>query len=131
MRHRYAAVAAVVCALGLAACDSSSTPDPTVAPSATPSETPTQQPASQRPLVEGYDFDDIANTIRTSPGWADKDNNQIMVLLNGTCDALDANATPEAAVTYLTGEGIGGVDVFLGVSAATTILCPEHAAAVA
>ena len=133
MRRFAAGVAALAITVALAACSSES--DPTPEPTAPVTETGTprlsEADVTIRSVLPAYDFEDVSNTLRTSAGWADFTNQDITVLLNGTCDALDVNPEPQSAIDYLGTHGIVAMDMFLGVSAATTILCPEHGEAVA
>jgi|GEM_PF-2005081 len=142
VRNAIVAVTVAAFALTLSACTSTPDPSPTdgnsATPSATASGTPTPAPTSSpaptgevtiRPLQPGYDLANVSDTIRGGfPSFEGKTDEDIEVILNAACDAMDTSKTPEAGADAMQAYGIAVYDAAFTVSAAISLYCPEYVA---
>jgi len=142
VRNAIVAVTVAAFALTLSACTSDpvttttqgepTEPATTASGTPTPEPTPTTSPAPAgeiRPLQPGYDLANVSDTIRGGfPSFEGKTDDEIEVMLNAACDAMDAKKTPEAGADALQSFGIDAYDAAFTVSAAISLYCPEYAA---
>jgi len=138
VRHAIAAVTVAALALTLSACTSDPTPttsagpttsapsptasgEPTIAPTATP-------PAGEiREITEGFSLEGVTGVLRQGfPSFAEKTDDEIVIILNASCDAMDAEGTPEAGADAIQAFGIETYDAAFSVSAAIQLYCPEY-----
>jgi hypothetical protein len=143
VRHAIAAVTVAAFALTLSACTSDPAPSGSPAPSspvasASPSPSASPEPTTSatagppaevtiRTVTEGYDLASTANSLRTGfPSFEQKTDEEIELILNAGCDAIDATGTPEAAADTIQSYGIELYDAAFSVSAAIVLYCPEY-----
>ena len=145
VRHAIAAVSVAAFALTLAACTSDPAPSAsaettapapsvTAAPTTAPAEspTPTASPSdvvagSLREITPGYDLAGTANSLRTGfPSFAEKTDDEIAIILNAGCDAIDLKGQPQAAADAIQTYDIEVYDAAFSVSAAIVLYCPEY-----
>ena len=146
VRHAIAAVTVAAFALSLSACSSdpttpvTSTPGPTAeqptdapttsaAPSATAgAKTPNAADVKKmRDIVAPYDIVTTSTSLRTGfASWAPFSDEDIVIILNTGCDAMDAEGTPVAAADAMAVYGLDPADAAFGVLAAISNFCPEY-----
>jgi len=138
VRNAIAAVTVAALALTLSACTSDPAPttsaDPTTsAPSPTASGEPTAAPTNTPPageireVTEGFHLEGVGDVLRQGfPSYAEKSNEEIEVILNAACDAMDAQGTPESGAEAIESFGIETYDAAFSVSAAIQLYCPEY-----
>ena len=101
------------------------TPEPTTEPTSGPSTAPT--PGTIREVTPGYNLDGVAKSLRTGfPSFSEKTDDEIAVILNAGCDAIDAQGQPQAAADAIQTFGIEVYDAAFSVSAAIVLYCPQY-----
>ncbi|MGC4174717.1 hypothetical protein [Demequina sp.] len=145
VRNAIVAVTVAAFALTLSACTQDADPTPTAsgtanAPVTTPSDsaepspsaTPTTSPAAAgdiRPIQDGFTLTNVTETLRTGfPSFAEKTDDEIVVILNAGCDGIDAEGTPQAGADAIQSHGIDAYDAMFAVTASISLYCPEYSA---
>ena len=145
VRHAIAAVTVAAFALSLSACTNdahlpiTSTPAPTdvqattepttsAAPSATAgAKTPDAADVTMRDIVAPYDLVTTSTSLRTGfASWNVYTDDEIAIILNAGCDALDAEGNPVAAADAMAAYGLAPADAAFGVLASISNYCPEY-----
>lgn len=143
VRNAIVAVTVAAFALTLSACTTGTPADPTggaatpaatptaTTPAATPAPTATAdatKPAGEiRPIQDGFHLANVADTLRGGfPSFADKTDDEIVVILNAGCDALDKNPNPQAGADAIQAYGIDVYDAAFSLTASIQLYCPEY-----
>ena len=138
VRHAIAAVTVAAFALTLSACTGEPIPNLSDAPAtsstmaATPGPTTTPKSAATpageiREVSPGFHLDNVTEAMHSGlPSYADKSADEIAVILNAACDAMDLKNNPQAAADAIQTYGIDAYDAAFSVSAAIQLYCPEY-----
>lgn len=148
VRNAIAVVTVAAFALTLSACTTGETgtnpggptgpaapPTADATPGATPGATTgatadaSQPHGKMRPLQDGFDLANVSDTLRNGfPSFANKSDDEIEVILNAACDAMDDKGTPQAGADMIQTYGIAVYDAAFSVTAAIQLYCPEYKA---
>ena len=133
VRNAIAAVSVAAFALSLSACSSDpaptgQSPEPSATASAPTTPAPSGTPAdvTVREIQEGFDLPTVAKTLRTGfPSFAKKSDDEIVVILNAGCDALEETGAPESGADAIRTFGIEPYDAAFSLTASIKLYCPE------
>ncbi len=138
VRHAIAVVTVAAFALTLSACTSDAPADPTggaptPAPTTTAGAAPTADASKPhgeiRAIQPGFDLANVSNALRSGfPSYAQMSDDQIEVILNAACDAMDEKGIPQAGADAIQTYGIDTYDAAFSVSAGIQLYCPEYKA---